>query len=66
VGAVKHLFCSGLLFTLVISDQALLNIKSPSVLKLFLFRFISVASFVRRSTVHDFVSNSKVPLKSMQ
>jgi hypothetical protein len=43
-------------------DQAWLSVKPLSVLKLFLFRCISVAVFVRRSKYPGILSNIEVPL----
>lgn len=58
--------CITFINNLVIGDQAWLSIKPLSLLKLFLFRCISVASFTRQSTYRDVLSNIEVPLKLMQ
>jgi len=41
---------------LVMGDQAWLSMKPPSQLKLFLFRYISLASFTRQSMYPDLLS----------
>jgi len=41
---------------LVMGDQAWLSTRPPSLLKLFLFKCISIASFTRRSTYPDVLS----------
>ena len=51
---------------LVIGDQAWLSMKPLSLFKVFLFRYISVASFTMRSTYPDVLLNIEVPLKLMQ
>ena len=51
---------------LVTSDQAWLSTKPPSLLKLFLFRCISIASFASRSSCPDVLSNIEAPIKSIK
>jgi len=51
---------------LIIGDQAWLSMKSLSLLKVFLFRCISIASSTRQSTHPDVLLNIEVPLKLMQ
>jgi len=50
---------------MVIGDQAWLHMKWPFLLKLFLFRFTSVASITSRLTYPDAMSNIEVPLTTM-
>jgi hypothetical protein len=50
---------------LVTSDQAWLSTKPPSLLKLFLFRCISIVSIASRSSYPDVLSNIEVPIKSI-
>jgi hypothetical protein len=40
--------------------------KSPSMLKLFLFRCVSIPSFASRSIYPDVLSNIEVPIKSIK
>jgi len=51
---------------LVVGDQAWLNMKPLSLLKLFFFRCISIASFTRLSKYPDILFNAEVPLKLMR
>jgi hypothetical protein len=70
VGGVKYMLCSILILLfinmLIIGDQTWLSMKRLSLLKLFLFRCISVASFTGESTYPDVLLNVEVQLKLMQ
>ena len=51
---------------LVVGDQPWLNLKPLSLLKLFFFRCISIASFTSWSKYPDILFNAEVPMKSMR
>jgi hypothetical protein len=52
-----------MLFT---GDQAWLSMKPPSLLKLFLFRCISIYYFANSSSYPDVLFNIEVPIKSIK
>lgn len=64
-GRVKCWLCFAMFLVSmsVTISQALFNIKPPSLLKLFAFCRISVASFMRQSIYSDVLSNIEVPMK---
>ena len=70
VGRFRYLLCPVLPFAfinmLVIGDQAWHIMKPQSLLTLFLFRCISVASLTRQSVYPDVMSNIEVPVKLIQ